>query len=215
MFDPSPLAKYIFSTLEAKRKPSSLLKPIGDDRREHVQPSKGKRAKKRARQDGQTYSTEQTRKAWEKPEIFHHISVGLNEVCYLLEIEARRSVPKALAFQCPFPVGEKKRKRVEPEEEPNPLIAVFVAFTDMDGSNAPQLFSRLPDLIARASLSLNRPNVHLASLPKGSSERLADAMGLHRAEVLGLRKNAPGISALAAFLRETVALCTIPTLELE
>lgn len=151
------------------------------------------------------------------PKNFHHITAGLNEVGSLLEIEARKSAPEALQRQYSGLVG-KKRKRGESEEEPNPLIAVFAALADVDGpdySDRYHIFSHLPDLVARASLSPTGPNIYLVSLPKGAMYKIGEAMDLGRIGLLGLRQNAPGTSLLLTFLKENVPLCTLPTLEVK
>ena len=164
-------------------------------------------------------SSEEALKALGPPEIFHHIVAGLSEVDSLLEIEASKSAPEALQRQCSGLV-EKKRKcgKPEEEEEPNPLIAVFATRADVDGpdySDRYQIFSHLPDLVARASLSPTGLRIYLVSLPKGAMYKISEAMDLGRIGILGLRQNAPGTSLLLTFLKENVPLCTLPTLEVK
>ncbi|KAH0538144.1 hypothetical protein FGG08_005252 [Glutinoglossum americanum] len=206
-----------------------ILSPIGQHRSSHVDPSKGKRIRKRKRNEGQSgggtsniqpsiSSVSQqagVNPSPPQPEVSSYLTIGLNSTTRSLELQAQQSIPESLSPQCDLlhDMGNISTKSkpcgASPEGQlgalceliRKPLVAVFVSRS----SQPALLHAHLPLLTVTASLSHPRkPPIALVTLPKGSEARLASALGMPRVGVVGLSEGAPGSTALVEYVRESV-----------
>lgn len=217
----------------------SILSPIGQHRRNHITPSKGKRHKKRKREEakkkaesgvesGETLSNPPT------PEISSHLTVGLNSITRTLEALSQISRPVAIKASQEGPQdqvqpeselepdtknSEPKNESpdiqdglAEPQDAPQTLAhmaAIFVATSTQPAV----LHAHLPQLIFTAALAHpSLPPTRLVQLPKGSDARLCDALGLPRVSFIGILEGAPHTKALIDHVRETVPEIDVPWL---
>jgi len=165
----------------------SLLSPIGSHRQNHITPSKGKRDKKRKRNND---TTEDQSKP-PTPEIASQILVGFNSI--IRHLQALSHVPEDAA------------PSVEEVDPKSPYIAAI--FTTQPSSAQSILHSNFPLLAATASLSNpSHTPIRLVQLPKGCGNRLATALGLPRVNFVAVLEKAQGSSVLLEFVREKVAV---------
>ncbi|KAG4442489.1 hypothetical protein IFR05_001989 [Cadophora sp. M221] len=208
----------------------SILSPIGQHRSNHITPSKGKRSKKRRREEqkqkdgaGEAPSIPPT------PEISSFIVVGLNSITRNLEEFSQKSKPAAITANQEGPQpqlnAETKPENITAEDPKVPKVPAkqtqetpptthhFTAIFVPRSSQPPILHSHLPQLIATASLAHpSLPATRLVQLPKGCDARLCDALGLPRVSFIGILEGAPHSKALLEFAREHVPEIDVPWL---
>jgi len=184
----------------------SLLAPIGQHRSQHIVPSKGKRRRRRAMDQGTT-GQESNRSGDEssKPvppslaELQTHLTVGFNTTTRYLEALARCSAPNKAADQNPGSASLDLK----------PLAAVFVPRSDQ----APILYSHLPLFVKTASLaSPSLPATRLVMLPKGAEKRLAAALSISRVGLIGVLDDTPEAALMIELLRLRVPEVKVPWL---
>lgn len=174
----------------------SLLLPIGEHRSGHVDPSKGKRDRRRKsikhEEITESHKGIMAHPAPQNPpmpEVSSHLIVGFNSTNRQLEKEAQRSNHGIVLRR---------------------LAAIFVPRSDQ----APILTSHLPLLVHSASLVRSAsPAIRLVNLSKGAEARLCAAVHLPRVSFVGLLEDAPNATALIDFVRDRVAPIEIPWLE--
>ena len=195
-----------------------MLTPIGEYRAQYVQPSKGKRAKRRklsASQKktkgdvvGDSTTGHQQNPMPPAPTIASSLVIGFNSTVRCLETEARKNAPPAIAELNDGLHGD-NRNNPSGSVEAKPLIAVFVARSEQ----SPVMVSHLPLLVATASLNRqSEAAIRLITLPKGAGATLSTALQLPRVGIIGLRGDAPNIAPLIAHVRDTVAPVEVPWL---
>lgn len=185
---------------------SSLLEPIGRHRSTFVVSSKGKRAKKRKRDEenaakanapGLTSTSEaHTPSNQPPPEVSKHITIGFNGVVRCLDPAARHMIDGS--SESPNESG--------PNREPLNLTAIFV-----DRSSCAEiLWSQLPYLAIAAAARSNLPPARLVPLPRGAAARLRSAVGIPRVTIIGFGRDVPDAQALTQYVTEHVAPIEIP-----
>lgn len=93
--------------------------------------------------------------------------------------------------------------------KPKPLLAVFVAHPE----GPSKLYSHLLILVKTASTAFpDLPAVRLVPLPLDAEARLSEALKLPRIGLVGLQRDAPGISALAELIEAEVPELVVPWL---
>ncbi|GAB0133733.1 hypothetical protein EsDP_00002130 [Epichloe bromicola] len=162
----------------------NLLNPIGQHRRMHVKASKGKRAAEREASATEAKS-EATVPKPAKPELVDHIVVGFNAISRGLEMMSSDS--------------ETIQNRGSSDHS---YSMIFVA-----RGNQPAAFNcHFPKMVGVASRKGDSTkNIKLIGLSKPCSNRLAACLGIARVSSLAIKKNAPGVEALWAFINDHVA----------
>lgn len=165
----------------------NLLRPIGQHRKRHVQPSKGKRAAKRRSRDtlGKDIGLNPALTKPEEPDLCRHIDVGF---CSLMrELES---------------VSSNERGQTSEAKSKQPYAMVFVA----RGNHSAAFHSHFPKLIGAASKNLGRHRgIRLIGFSKPCSDQLSSSLGLARVSCLAVRRGAPGTEALSAFVEDHLA----------
>jgi len=201
-------ARYLIQT-------HSLLSPIGQHRENHVEPSKGKRSKKRKRKEGEP---EDVTSKPPTPEISSFILLGLNSVIRHLEGSSRVSKPKRAPESSPTeaiandPASSNGSEGTESPKDTQPpphLAALFLP------TPPPQILqSLLPQLVTTASLAHpSLPQTRLVTLPPASHSRISSALGVPRVSFIGLLEGAPHSGALVEIVRECVGEIEVPVLK--
>ncbi|KAL7626868.1 RNase P and RNase MRP subunit [Parahypoxylon ruwenzoriense] len=158
----------------------TLLVPLGQYRSEYIQPSKGKRDKKRKRQGPTTHSMDFSPPP--APEIKSYIDVGLAAVTRSLQETASKG---------------------QSSESNRPYSAIFVARSGQPNA----LNCHLPQMVAAASKSRQaRAPTRLVGLSKACEDRLSESVGIPRVSCIGLREGAWNSKALVEFTRQHVPI---------
>lgn len=185
---------------------SSLLAPIGQHRAHHISPSRGKRDRKRKRQQAACQHAEHSHPGVEAkppdPEVSAYILVGLSSATRHLQSLSSSTKPSLVCEAGDgagaghlTPLLEKQQNT-----KPSHLTALFVS-----RSTPPILSSHLRNLVATASLAHPElPATRLVQLPRGCDARVAASLGLPRAGVVGLIVDAPHSKPLVDFVLEQV-----------
>ena len=198
----------------------SLLSPIGDHRSKDVKRSRGKRAKKRRRDEvcNGTISDTRSRKPHEteassEPEVLNYLTIGFNATTRSLEALAQHTCPKTPpSATSSLDTEAHKLCKVQSAEIQDslthkPLIAVFVPRSDQPSI----MYSHLPMLVNAASLpSSLSSNIKLVALLKGAESKLSAALGVPRVGIIGLIEGAPASSLLVEFIRQHVRQIEAP-----
>ncbi|CZT01224.1 uncharacterized protein RAG0_08960 [Rhynchosporium agropyri] len=212
----------------------SVLSPIGQHRSNHITPSRGKRSKKRRREEvRQEDRTQETPEIALSPEISSFIMIGLNSITRSLEALSQKSKPIAITTGQEGPQPEPNQiadsviaessvssqgQKISKAPEKNTELDIsatqhFAAIFVPRSSQPPILHAHLPQLIATASLA--HPSLaptRLVQLPKGCDARLCDALGLPRVSFIGILEGAPHSKALVELVRENVSEIDVPWL---
>jgi ribonuclease P/MRP protein subunit POP3 len=136
-----------------------------------------------------------------EPEIFKHLTVGLNTTGRHLETEAALSKPGALA------AVDKENEAKQPTRK-----RLAVVFLPKPRDNL--VYSHLPLLCFTSSATHEDKTQHtrLILLDPSCERTIAAAMGLPRAGVIGVFDDAPGASSLIEYVRENVDPVEVPWL---
>ncbi|KAF2819470.1 hypothetical protein CC86DRAFT_460565 [Ophiobolus disseminans] len=174
----------------------NLLAPLGDYRRAHIHPSRGRKRKRKSTEHGNDPTTIE---APPPPEIGKHILVGINSVTRHLEALAARNAPKSM------PIADEEKEDGE-SDDLRPLSMVILSHPKPSISPA---HAHLPTLIHLSSLhppSANPTSTTTRLIPLASSTdaRLASALHIPRVGALAIFAPAPGAPALEAFVQDTV-----------
>ncbi|KAI4147511.1 MAG: hypothetical protein LQ340_005519 [Diploschistes diacapsis] len=180
------------------------MMPIGDHRRKHLGPSRGKRDRKSKRAKAKIAAVEQSAALPESkpsppPEILEGITVGYNSTHRALEALVQ---PVGGIMQS----NERTSGPVEAatiERTSRKLAAVFI-----DRSAQPKImYHHLPLLVSAASSrSEEEAAIHLVPLPNGSEGKLANALNIPRVGLVGIYEEAYGAKPLLAAVRERVSV---------
>ena len=144
----------------------------------HVEPSKGKREKKRKRAAREIEPNSPP----PMPEIYKSLTIGFNSTNRALESMIRQpAVPGQPGESC----------------NAQKLTVVFVD----QATQSSILHSRLPLLVASASLAnKDDPQIRLVSLPRNSESRLLATLNVPRAGIIGIAQDATGAQPLLDFI---------------
>ncbi|KAJ5054461.1 uncharacterized protein L3040_000735 [Drepanopeziza brunnea f. sp. 'multigermtubi'] len=207
----------------------SLLAPIGHHRREHVAPSKGKRAQKRKRaEEKRAGMIAESPPIPPLPEISQYVVVGLNSLTRHLEALSQKSKPQqqisnpnqdvdvenSPAAQLPPPAqGETTAKPENPAQSKH-FSAIFLPTSLSIHPRASILSAHLPALAHTASLAHpSLPATRLVQLPVDSEARLCEALGLPRVSFIGLVEGAPHSKSVVDVVRGGVKEVEVNWLE--
>ncbi|KAM0264097.1 hypothetical protein ACHAQJ_000842 [Trichoderma viride] len=170
----------------------SLLSPIGQHRRVHVKPSKGKRAarkekKIKAKLDG-TANLAKTPTP-RSLELSASVDVGFN------------SITKHLGS-----LSKPSEEAISPHKD---YSMIFVT----RGNQSPAFNHHFPQMVAAASRNLpDKEKIRLIGLSKPCSERIGSTLGISRVSSIAISRHAPGAEALLAVVENIVAPVDSPWL---
>nr|KMM65673.1 hypothetical protein CPAG_02019 [Coccidioides posadasii RMSCC 3488] len=176
---------------------SMLLTPVGEHRHE-IDPSRGRRWKKRKRKRSSSLGI-QTRASVTPipPDISKHLTVGFNSTARALETMCK--VPSAAINE---PLSEMATEKIDRKQagKPSKLVAVFVCRSILPVS----LLAPLSSLVASASQTLPpEQKIRLVCLPKGSETQLSAAVGVPRVCIVGVAQ-CSSASILVEYVRHNV-----------
>ncbi|PHH89688.1 hypothetical protein CDD83_5494 [Cordyceps sp. RAO-2017] len=161
----------------------NLLSPLGQHRKAHTRPSKGRRAARRrekAESDGRSVPGAPPPP---KPELHAKVDVGFN------------SITKALTRDHDSEAGCKDARSQS-------YSMVFVA----RGNQSPAFNCHFPKMIGLSSKDCPRDEkTRLVGFSKPCSDRLGFSLGLARVSSVAVARDAPGANALWQFVQRTVA----------
>lgn len=174
------------------------MSPIGRYRANHIEPSKGKkdRKRKRARIATKTPSTLPP----SAPEISSYVVVGTNNILRKLEMLSRKSKPQSTSDTT---------AELSPIMTNDHFTAIFV----VPSLISPTLDSMLPQLVHTASLQHpGLPRTRLIRLHKGHEARLCQCLGLPSVSFIGLLAGGPHTKNFERSIRESVPELRAPWL---
>jgi ribonuclease P/MRP protein subunit POP3 len=184
------LCKYAMSETKAflTLTPStSLLSPIGQHRRAHTKPSRGKRAAKREPKESSKEDATRSPSVIipPGPDLCKYVDVGFNSITKGLESISR---PKTT---------EKLEERVSRRR----YSMVFVT----RGNQSSTFNCHFPKMVAASAKTLG-PNdgIKLIGFSKPCSDRLSSCLGIARVSSIAIAEDAPGVEALSKFVNEHV-----------
>ncbi|KAL7918020.1 hypothetical protein ACQKWADRAFT_324181 [Trichoderma austrokoningii] len=167
----------------------SLLNPLGEHRRTHVKPSKGKRAAKREKKAAMKLDAAQNLPKLPTPrssELSACVDVG---------------------FNCITKILSKTSDVANPSKD---YSMVFVA----RGNQSPAFNHHFPQMVASASRNLpEKEKIRLVGFSKPCSERIGNALGIPRISSVAISRHAPGAEALLAVVENLVAPVDSPWLD--
>ena len=182
---------------------TSLLAPIGRQRSATASSSR----------DGATRGSSRKRKhnaipaaPQQQRTIATSFTVGLNSTTrYLSELAARSAPASTKSKQ---PVGDVTgQTEVDLQPGTEPLAAIF-----LPKSASPILYAHFPLLaLAASSAYPSQPLTRLVPLPASAEKKLAAALGIPRAGVIGV-KDVEEAKSLLVFVREHVPIVEVPWL---
>ncbi|KAF2126068.1 hypothetical protein P153DRAFT_388818 [Dothidotthia symphoricarpi CBS 119687] len=174
----------------------NLLTPLGDHRKTHIPPSRGK-SKKRKR----ATNPAETDPPPPPPALKHHILIGLNSMTRHLEALASHTAPSAFRTE---------GQDTSTTDTSNPSITTprplsLILLTTPHPPSSPS-HAHIPTLLHLANQPPSKsPPTLLVPLPATADALLAAALHIPRVGALGIHAGAPGAAALEAFARERVA----------
>ncbi|KAK8055913.1 hypothetical protein PG993_001140 [Apiospora rasikravindrae] len=162
----------------------NFLSPLGNFRRQHTQPSKGKRMKKRKRHVADSTDTGLITPS--APAIRQHVDIGLTTVT-----------------RCLQETSTKIHDNTEPRRQ---YSVIFVARSGQPSG----INSHLPQMVAAAS-GFHPPQspIRLVGFSKSCEQRLTSALGIPRVSCIGVMEDAPNSKALFDFIHKRVPLIDV------
>ncbi|RDA91483.1 hypothetical protein CP533_4593 [Ophiocordyceps camponoti-saundersi (nom. inval.)] len=163
----------------------NLLSPIGQHRRAHIKPSKGKRAARRRRNKIDAKDDAASAPVPPPPELFEKVAVGFNSIARTLQdvsSDARRP----------------------------PYAMVFVA----RGNQSAAFNCHFPKMVGVTSKdSPPDERTRLVGFSRSCSDRLSSSLGIARVSSVALSRDAPGAAPLWDLVRRKVAPVDMAWLE--
>lgn len=175
------------STLHSLTSRTSLLSPIGQHRRAHIKPSRGKREDKRSKKEPSAEATTTALSTVKppKPELCSHVDVGFNAITREFESLSVSNTTKQSELNTPR----------------QPYSMVFVT----RGNQSAAFNCHFPKMVAAASQKLGpQNNIRLVGFSKPCSDRLSSCLGIARVSSLAISRDAPGVEVLWSFVKEHV-----------
>lgn len=184
----------------------SLLSPLGQYRRTHVKPSKGKKAakaqQKRKNLSEDVIETEPSPPP--PPELARHVDIGLN------------AITKKLASRCAATRASEKTSKSTPEDDvASPAsgqghAVIFVARGDQSSA----FNCHFPKMVAAASQGTGeQEKIRLVGFSRPTMDRLSKCIGIPRVSSIGIARDAPGAKGLFDMVKEAVKPVEAPWLE--
>ncbi|KAI1074725.1 hypothetical protein F5B20DRAFT_562778 [Whalleya microplaca] len=178
----------------------TLLTPLGRYRVEHIQPSRGKRDKKRKRRTPGLPASDLSLPPI--PELNSYIDVGLPAVTRCLQEMASMSGDPDSTMEDNPSSSKSSSTRC--------YSAIYVARSGQPNT----LNGHLPQMVTVASKAdPKRTPIRLVGLSKDCEERLSASLGIPRVSCIGIREDAPNSKALVDFTRKHVPVIEVPWLE--
>jgi ribonuclease P/MRP protein subunit POP3 len=190
----------------------SFLQPLGDHRRTHINPSKGKKRKRKSTQqpslksqsgDPSGESGVQDDLPPPPPETASHILIGLNSVSRHLEALAAQHAPASSVKSSGDEEKEPGKKILDTKPSLQPLALVIIPHSHPP-SSLPH--THIPTLIHLSNLNPSDTSTRLITLPPTSEARLASALHIPHVGALAIKEGTPGANALVQYAREHVGL---------
>jgi ribonuclease P/MRP protein subunit POP3 len=179
----------------------SLLQPLGDHRRTHIPPSKGKKRKRQSQRDSSKEADNglhETPPPPPPPEIGNHILIGLNSVTRHLESLAARTAPPST------PSHTKTHTSLANSSPPRPLALVLIPHNHPPASLP---HAHIPTLVHLSTVdSQSEKATRLLAVTPGCEPVIAEALHIPHVGALGILEGAPGADALVAYVRENVEI---------
>ncbi|VUC21411.1 unnamed protein product [Clonostachys rosea] len=170
---------------------SSLLSSLGQHRRDHVKPSKGKRAAKREKATTEQKDLIKGQAIPEAPELGLKVDTGFNVITRNLEAKSRGESQHTENTDGDF------------DMETNDAIYSMVFVARGDQSSA--FNCQFPRMVAAATKDLpSDSRTRLVGFSKSCSERLSKSLHIARVSSVAIKRDAPGCKALWDFVREKV-----------
>ncbi|USP77842.1 hypothetical protein yc1106_05116 [Curvularia clavata] len=197
---------------------SNLITPLGDHRRTHIQPSKGKKRKRATTKPHQDDSTTAETPP-PPPAIANYLLVGLNSVTRHLEGLAVKHAPatslvasadreSATCSKDDHQDAEMKDSAKASGGDLRPLSMVILTHPKPSLSPA---HAHLPTLVHLSALvppsatqDASRTATRLVPLPTSAEGRLASSLHIPRVGALAIYADAPGAKALEDYVREHI-----------
>ncbi|EUC41232.1 hypothetical protein COCMIDRAFT_40560 [Bipolaris oryzae ATCC 44560] len=179
---------------------SNLIAPLGDYRRTHMHPSKGKKRKRATTKPDQDDSTTETPPP--PPPIGNHLLIGLNSVTRHLEALAAKTAPSTTLVA--------SAQQHVPGDNLRPLSMVILTHPKPSLSPA---HAHLPTLVHLSTLSPPSATpdapltaTRLVPLPTLAESRLASSLHIPRVGALAIYADAPGARVLEDYVREHIGV---------
>ncbi|KAJ8119011.1 hypothetical protein OPT61_g116 [Boeremia exigua] len=201
-------SKPIFKTSSPFTETKCLLAPLGEHRKTHIQPSKGKKRKRDTKSPPDAIKPP-------IPVIGPHILVGLNSVTRHLEALAASTAPPSASID-ESTTNEHDRSVAEDGRQskvlPKPLS--FIVLTHPQPSLSPS-HAHIPTLVHLATLrphseAKSSESTRLVTLPTSHDARYASSLHIPRVGAIGIYSGAPGAKALEEYVRSHVGLTQCP-----
>ncbi|KAH8724366.1 hypothetical protein GQ44DRAFT_618365 [Phaeosphaeriaceae sp. PMI808] len=181
----------------------NLISPLGDHRKTHTHPSKGKKRKRSTKEEEKKHASPPP-----TPEIHKHILIGINSITRHLEALAAHNAPSTM----PVAIEKKDQKESQSNDQPTQELQRYpsvLILTHPKPSLSPP-HAHFPTLIHLTSPSSSSSSSHttprLIPLATSSDARLASALNIPRVGALAIFKDAPGAKVLEDFVRERVGV---------
>jgi ribonuclease P/MRP protein subunit POP3 len=181
----------------------SLVGPIGEHRKTHILPSKG-RKRKRA-----TNATPVEPSKVPSPTIASHILVGLNSVTRHLETQAASTAPPTAPINgTSIDEQDNPTQTDQRESATPPRILSIVILTHPQPSLSPS-HAHIPTLLHLANLrrdpgTMPAETTRLVCLATSNDARLANTLHIPRVGAIGILEGAPGAKDLEEYVRKHV-----------
>ncbi|KAF2852700.1 hypothetical protein T440DRAFT_466822 [Plenodomus tracheiphilus IPT5] len=191
----------------------NLIAPLGDHRRTHIPPSKGRKRKRISNPDPKQTTPPQSDAPPPPPELSKHILTGVNTITRHLERLVSRNAPTALAASnAPSAAlcSADKAPRTKPDDDELAIIIL----THPKPASSPA-HAHIPTLVHISTISPHvatpvpmaiNTKTRLVPLSTSSDSRLASKLGIPRVGALAVMNSAPGAKALVEYVREHVDL---------
>ncbi|KAJ4986385.1 RNase p and RNase mrp subunit [Stagonosporopsis vannaccii] len=185
----------------------NLLSPLGDHRRAHGRPSRGKKRKRDANPSSDGIPR------LPPPAIGSHVLIGLNSVTRHLETLAASTAPPTVPIKTSS-VSAENHAVLEGDavlQSHSPLKSLSIIVLTHPQPTLSPLHAHVPTLVHLATV---RPNsepkasesARLVALPTSNDTRFASALHIPRVGAIGIFDGAPGAKALEDYVREHVGL---------
>jgi ribonuclease P/MRP protein subunit POP3 len=183
---------------------NSLLAPLGEHRKTHIQPSRGKKRKRNSKvPPGDT-------RIPPAPVIGSHLLLGLNSVTRHLEALAASSAPPSVPVKDTDGHTPNKSDDTQKIAEATVRPLSMVILTHPQPALSPS-HAHIPTLLHLATLQptpktkVSEPT-RLIALATSNDARFANALHIPRVGAIGIYEGAPGAKALEDYVRKYVGL---------